>query len=510
MSENVYSAAYAADFVEELLGFALGNGLIFKEDVPFCRNLLMDTLGIDAPADGYSLFTPKETEARETAGFYLMRLCNYAANKGKIQNDLRSRELFSARIMGCVTISPSAVQSIFSQKAKDEGIAAATDWFYNYSRKSNYIQVDAINQNIIYPVETKYGELLVTINLSKPEYDAKAIAAGAKKAASGYPRCALCVENTGNAGDFSHAPRQNHRMIPIILGDENWHLQYSPYLYYGEHCIALNDEHTPMRIDKRTFTKLLDFVDIFPHYFIGSNSDLPIMSGSIMGHIHFQGGKYRFPMDIAPDEMQLRTKDADVSAALVKWPMTCIRLKSKNRDKLIEMSDDILAAWIGHSDEKANIIAFTDNRHNTATPIARKDGDEYVLSLVLRNNRTSDEFPDGIFHPHAHLHHIKKENIGLIEVMGLFILPGRLVRELDVIGRILCGEASMVDCPQVHGDWVTEMMKKHGVLKTDETKAAIKTEMAKICENILEDAGVYKTTADGRAAFMRFWNSYLG
>ena len=510
MTENINKAKCAAGVVEELLGFSLKSGLVFKEDVPFCRNLLMDTLGLDAPAENYSLFTPFEFNKRETASLYLDKLCDYAVSVGKIESDLRSRELFSARLMGCVTLSPSAVNMIFRQKIKDEGVEAAADWFYDYSRKSNYIQVDAIAKNIQFPVKTKYGELFVTINLSKPEYDAKSIAERVKKAAGGYPRCALCVENTGNAGDSHHAPRQNHRMVPITLEGESWHMQYSPYLYYEEHCIALSDQHTPMKIDKHTFTKLLDFLDIFPHYFIGSNSDLPIMSGSIMSHIHFQGGKYLFPMDVAPDEITLESKCGDVTAALVNWPMTCVRLKSKNRDSLISMADDILAAWIAYSDEPAGIFAFTDARHNTITPIARKHGNEYILSLVLRNNRTSAEFPDGIFHPHPKLHHIKKENIGLIEVMGLFILPGRLVNELKTVEDILCGKLTLADCPEAHAPWVTEMLKTHGIVAADDVQTTIRAELAEICEDILEDAGVFKYTPQGRNAFMRFWSSFTG
>jgi UDPglucose--hexose-1-phosphate uridylyltransferase len=505
ISQNQSRETAAA--LEELLGFAISNGLIFREDVPYCRNLLLDVLKIPEPFPGYSLFEPEEKKERETAKAYLDILCDYAVEAGLTPGDVRSLELFSARIMGCLTLPPSSVLSIFSQKTQSEGKSAATDWFYDYSRKSNYIQVDAIARNIEFEAPSPYGDIKITINLSKPEYDLKLIEAAAKKTQGDYPKCALCVENTGNAGDAIHAPRQNHRMIPITLGGESWHLQYSPYLYYNEHCIALSDEHTPMKIDRHTFVKLLDFVDLFPHYFIGSNSDLPLMSGSIISHIHFQGGRYHFPMDKAPDEIALPFADEKVSAALVKWPMTCIRLRSKCADTLIDAADKVLTAWQSHSDENADIIAETDQPHNTLTPIARREGDEYILNLVLRNNRMSDEYPTGIFHPHENLHHIKKENIGLIEVMGLFILPGRLKAELKVLEDILCEKAQMDACPKLHLPWLLEIIDAHGKVSCHEAEGVIRSELAKVCRQILDDAGVYKDSPKGRAAFMRFWDT---
>ncbi|MGI5898792.1 MAG: UDP-glucose--hexose-1-phosphate uridylyltransferase [Christensenellales bacterium] len=497
----------AAAALEELLGFAINSGLIFREDVPYCRNLLLDVLKISEPFPGYNLFEPSENEKRETAKAYLDILCGYAVNEGLTSGDVRSLELFSARIMGCLTLPPSSVQSIFNQKVIEGGKSAATDWFYGYSRKSNYIQVDAIAKNIEFEAPSPYGEIKVTINLSKPEYDLKLIEAAAKKTQGDYPKCALCVENTGNAGDAIHAPRQNHRMIPITLGGENWHLQYSPYLYYNEHCIALSDQHTPMKIDRDAFVKLLDFVDFLPHYFIGSNSDLPLMSGSIISHIHFQGGRYHFPMDKAPDEIPLSYEDEKVAAALVKWPMTCIRLRSKCREALTNAADRVLIAWQGHSDKSADIIAETDQPHNTLTPIARMGAGDYILNLVLRNNRMSEEHPTGIFHPHQDLHHIKKENIGLIEVMGLFILPGRLKSELKILEDILCGKAEISSCPELHMRWLLEIIDKHGKVTSCEAEGVIRNELAKVCRQILEDAGVYKDSPEGRAAFMRFWET---
>ncbi|MBE5761079.1 MAG: UDP-glucose--hexose-1-phosphate uridylyltransferase [Clostridiales bacterium] len=497
------------NIIEELLGFALKNELIFTQDVPYCRNLIMDALDIDVPAEGYSAFAPKESEPQRTAFKYLEAICDYAAEKGIIKTNTQTfRELFSAKIMGLISLPPSTLESIFNEKSKNEGVAAATTWFYNYCRANNYIQVDAIEKNIAFTAPSQYGDLDITINLSKPEKDPKDIAAAKLLPQTGYPACLLCVENTGHPGNASHPARQNHRMLPITIGGKPWHMQYSPYLYYNEHCIALNDEHVPMKISRETFEKLLDFVENLPHYFIGSNADLPIVGGSILSHDHFQGGGYVFPMDKAPCAHELTLKKyPQIKCELAAWPMTCIRLDSADREALVNAADEILAFWRGYSDDEAGVLAYTDQPHNTITPIARKTEGGYRMSLVLRNNRTDEDNPLGIFHPHSDLHHIKKENIGLIEVMGLFILPGRLKTELKAVENALCGMGSMEDVADIHKPWFDYISKKYGKLSAEEAEKAVRAELSIKCARVLFDAGVYKLNEEGFNAFMRFWNA---
>ena len=402
------------------------------------------------------------------------------------------------------------VREFYSLYEKDK--QAATDYYYQLARSSNYIRVDRIEKDRMWTAPTPYGDLVITINLSKPEKDPKAIAAAKNAPQSGYPKCALCRENEGYLGSANQAARGNHRLIPLELGGEPWFLQYSPYVYYNEHCIVLSHEHRPMKVSRQSISRLLEFVTFLPHYFVGSNADLPIVGGSILTHDHFQGGRYEFPMAKAP----IREKVCfpgfeDVEAGIVHWPMSVIRLRGKEAQRLVDLADKILTAWREYSDESAEILAYTEGTpHNTITPIARRRGEDYELDLVLRNNRTTPEHPLGLFHPHAEYHHIKKENIGLIEVMGLAILPPRLLTETGLLEQALKNPAQAQEImarPEMekHQAWYEEL-KAAGAGEGD-TQRAIQESIGVIFGKILGNAGVYKDTEEGREAFRRFCSS---
>ena len=437
--------------IKDLVGYALRTGLIEEYDRPWAVNELLKAMGMDAWEE------PAETHERPLEDI-LKELLDDAAARGRIEDDTTNRDLFDTELMGRLTPRPSQVISEFRRRYQADP-KDATDWFYRFSQDTDYIRRYRIARDVKWKAATPYGELDITINLSKPEKDPKAIAAAKAAPQTCYPKCQLCRENEGYAGRLNHPARQNHRIIPITINQEDWFLQYSPYVYYNEHCIVLNGHHTPMKIDKATFRKLLDFVKQFPHYFVGSNADLPIVGGSILSHDHFQGGRYAFAMEKAPVEQHVTFRGfADVEAGIVKWPMSVIRLRCKDDQRLVELAERILTAWRGYTDEAAFVFAETDGEaHNTITPIAR------MLDLVLRNNITTAEYPLGVYHPHQELHHIKKENIGLIEVMGLAVLPARLKDELDGVARALVrgDDLRRDEALAKHADWAEELKTRH-------------------------------------------------
>ena len=503
-------AEKVTQLIEELLVFAEDRQLIEAVDRPYYRNLLLDVMNLDAPEGD-----PVIAESiPATATKLLVALCDLAVEKGLIEDMGYARDLFSARVMGLLTPSPKAVRDAFLQDVAAGNAEQATDRFYQMCRACDYIKVDAIAQNVRYFADSPAGELEITINLSKPEKDPKEIAKLKNAPSVGYPKCMLCVENPGYRGRSNFPARQNHRVVPIKLAGQDWYVQYSPYAYYEEHCIVFNAQHTPMKISRSTFEKLFDFVRQVPHYMLGSNADLPIVGGSILNHDHFQGGRYSFPMDKAPIKVTLTAPLNGVEAAILDWPMAAVTLTGTDEAALINEADRILTAWRSWSDPECEIFAETNGTpHNTITPILRKVEDAYKLTLVLRNNRTSDEHPLGIFHPHAPLHHIKKENIGLIEVMGLFILPGRLKTELAELEAFLTGERALVrpedsDMSAKHFDWMNEIVASHGLCKTrDEAAALLRSEVTKVCAQVLADAGVYKQDEMGLNGFKRFMAS---
>ena len=491
--------------VEGLVAFAHAKGLVDAFDEAYVRNGLIDLLGFDSPLED----APKPAALPDTATSLLKPITDYACAKGIIDDDSGSRDLFETRVRGIITPSPAEVRARFNSIYAAEGAKAATDWFYNMCCACDYIRVDRVAKNIRYFSDSPCGELEITINLSKPEKDPKEIAKLKNAPSVGYPKCMLCIENPGYAGRANFPARQNHRMVPLKLNGEQWYMQYSPYKYYEEHCIVLCGEHRPMKLERGSFERLADFVDMFPHYFLGSNADLPIVGGSILNHDHFQGGNYVMPMDRAGVECELRSEDG-MKAEVVDWPMPTVALISKDRRQLVDKAVEMLDAWRAYSDPELGILAHTDAPHNTITPIMHKYGDEYKLLMVLRNNRVSDEHPLGIFHPHAQLHHIKRENIGLIEVMGLFILPGRLKTELKDCEGYLTGalklERPAEDSPLYkHYDWMCDVVKRHGSgLSEADAASVMRRELADVCAQVLRDAGVYKQDAAGRAGLYRF------
>ena len=492
--------------ISRLLEYGLQRGLIAPEDKAYAANRMLALLGLRE-------FEPQPVEEElHTPVEPLERLCQFAAEAGLIDPDTRDgRDQFDTELMNCLMPRPSqVVREFYSLYEKDK--QAATDYYYQLARASNYIRVDRIEKDRMWTAPTPYGDLVITINLSKPEKDPKAIAAAKNAPQSGYPKCALCRENEGYLGSANQAARGNHRLIPLELGGEPWFLQYSPYVYYNEHCIVLSHEHRPMKVSRQSISRLLEFVTFLPHYFVGSNADLPIVGGSILTHDHFQGGRYEFPMAKAP----IREKVCfpgfeDVEAGIVHWPMSVIRLRGKEAQRLVDLADKILTAWREYSDESAEILAYTEGTpHNTITPIARRRGEDYELDLVLRNNRTTPEHPLGLFHPHAEYHHIKKENIGLIEVMGLAILPPRLLTETGLLEQALKDPAQAQEImarPEMekHQSWYEEL-KAAGAGEGD-TQRAIQESIGVIFGKILGNAGVYKDTEEGREAFRRFCSS---
>ena len=488
MDVNVYIAS--------LVQYGLNKKLVQPCDTIYVTNGLLEAMKLDS-------YDPAKPEAMSLEDI-LQGLLEDAVERGVCDDDITSRDLFDTKLMGILTPMPREVHQTFSEMYATNP-ETATDWYYNFSQDTDYIRRYRIQKDVRWKTATEYGNLDVTINLSKPEKDPKAIAAAKLAPQSGYPKCMLCAENEGYAGRMNHPARQNLRTIPVTIAGEGWHLQYSPYVYYNEHCIVFNHEHVPMVINKAAFSKLLDFVSLFPHYFVGSNADLPIVGGSILSHEHFQGGHYCFPMERAAVEREIVFAGfEDVKAGIVKWPMSVIRLRCGKKARLVELADKILLSWRGYTDEDAFIFAETEGvPHNTITPIARRRGTDYELDLVLRNNITTEEHPLGVYHPHAELHHIKKENIGLIEVMGLAVLPARLKQELAGVEKaILAGEELTGELAK-HADWVEELKKQHTFTK-ENTAAILKVETGKVFAKVLEHAGVYKRHAAGQEAFLRF------
>ena len=490
--------------IKKLVRYGLDTGLVAPEDEIYTTNRLLELFGLDDPGeDG------EPAAAGVTLEPVLKNMLDYAAAEGMLAGDsVVYRDLFDTKIMGLLMPRPGEVIRRFWELYKEESPEAATDYYYKLSQDSDYIRRYRIARDVKWVTDTPYGKLDITINLSKPEKDPKAIAAAKNAKQSGYPKCLLCRENEGYAGRVNHPARQNHRIIPVTINGSSWGFQYSPYVYYNEHCIVFNSEHIPMKIEHATFCKLFDFVKQFPHYFVGSNADLPIVGGSILSHDHFQGGHYEFAMAKAPLESHFEVKDfPDVEAGIVKWPMSVIRLSGENTDRIIALADRILNAWRGYTDEAAFIYAETDGEpHNTITPIARKRGERYELDLVLRNNITTEEHPLGVYHPHAKLHHIKKENIGLIEVMGLAVLPARLKGEMAELKEAMLSGADLRadETLAKHADWVEEFVPRYASINETNIDRIIEDEIGKVFMQVLEDAGVYKCTPEGREAFTRF------
>ena len=485
-------------YIDSLVSYAMNTGLAEPVDHQVLTNRLLDLLRLDD-------YTPSQEPQSENLEQILAGILDYAVEKGLCDDGITARDIFDTRIMGAVTPMPREVIRTFRDLyAKDP--VAATDWYYKFSCDTDYIRRYRIAKDMRWKYDSQYGQLDITINLSKPEKDPKAIAAAKNAPQTAYPKCQLCCENEGYAGRMNHPARANHRIIPIEVCGEPWCLQYSPYVYYNEHCIVFNSQHIPMKIDKSAFQKLLDFVRVFPHYFVGSNADLPIVGGSILSHEHFQGGHYTFAMETADVETTVSFRGfEDIQAGIVKWPMSVIRLTGSDPARIATLADKILLAWRGYSDESVGVIAFDGEPHNTITPIARRKGDDYELDLVLRCNITTSEHPLGVFHPHADKHHIQKENIGLIEVMGLAVLPSRLKTELtDLANAIVAGRdiaADEVLCK--HAEWVEEL-KQHHSFTEENALDIILQETGKVFAAVLEDAGVYKNTEAGRNAFLRF------
>ena len=493
----------------------MGNAILMLADYARKRNLIEAcdlTWAVNGILEGMQLDSVMEIPVSDDADLseILNALTDNAVNRGLIPPDsVVYRDLFDTALMGRLTPRPSIVRQEFQDRFK-KNPKEATDWFYTFSQDTNYIRRDRIARDVQWKSLTEYGELDITINLSKPEKDPRAIAAARDLPASDYPLCQLCMENEGYAGRVNHPARQNHRIIPITIDGTPWFLQYSPYVYYNEHCICFNSVHTPMRIDSACFRKLLDFVTQFPHYFVGSNADLPIVGGSILAHDHFQGGRYTFAMEKAPVEIPFQFPGfSDIDAGIVKWPMSAIRITGEDKNRLALLADRILNAWRDYTDEEASIIAWTNETpHNTITPIARRRDDLYELDLVLRNNLTTDEHPLGLYHPHEERHHIKKENIGLIEVMGLAVLPARLKAELSALADALVSGEDLraSELTAKHASWA-EAFRGQYDFTSENALDIVKYETGRVFAGVLEDAGVYKCTQQGREAFMRFLRS---
>ena len=487
--------------ISKLVTYALRTGLIEECETLWAVNQILDALKLD----GYN--DPGEIWGEIDLAAVLGELLDDAAARGVLtENTVTYRDLLDTELMGRLTPRPAQVREKFAALYAQDP-ERATDWYYKFSRDTNYIRRDRIAKDMQWKAQTEYGELDITINLSKPEKDPKAIAAARDLPAGDYPKCQLCAENEGYAGRVNHPARQNHRIVPITINDAPWFLQYSPYVYYNEHCICFNREHTPMKIDRACFGKLLDFVRQFPHYFVGSNADLPIVGGSILAHDHFQGGRYTFAMEKAPVETTFTFPGfEDVEAGIVRWPMSVVRIASVDAERLVELADRILNAWRGYTDEAAVIYAETDGvPHNTITPIARMRGDKFELDLVLRNNLTTEEHPLGLYHPHAELHHIKKENIGLIEVMGLAVLPARLKEELAAVARVLAegGDLRANELTEKHADWAEKFAPQYEITR-ENALDIVQLETGKVFAKVLEHAGVYARSAEGKDAFLRF------
>ncbi|MBR0160778.1 MAG: UDP-glucose--hexose-1-phosphate uridylyltransferase [Oscillospiraceae bacterium] len=485
-----------------LLDYAEARGLTEAADRTYCFNRLLQMMQLDAP-DG------ELTAMEGDLASILEVLTDSAVERGLISDGVVSRDLFDSLLMDAVTPYPHEVRRNF-WALYAEGPQTATDWFYAFSNDTNYIRRDRIARDRKWVYNCEYGPLDITINLSKPEKDPRAIAAARLMPQSDYPKCQLCAENEGYAGRLNHPGRSNHRPVPIRIAGEDWFFQYSPYVYYNEHCIVFNSRHVPMKIDRAAFAKLFSFLEQFPHYFVGSNADLPIVGGSILSHDHFQGGHYEFAMAKAPVEREVSFRDfPDVEAGIVRWPMSVLRLRSHDPEQVLDLAERVLKHWRGYSDESVFVFAETEGvPHNTITPIARRRGGDYELDLVLRNNITTDQFPLGVYHPHQELHHIKKENIGLIEVMGLAVLPARLLTELDAVKEAMLKGLDLRADEQTasHADWAEEILSRRSVTE-ENAEAALQEEVGAVFARVLEDAGVFKRNETGRAAFLRFISS---
>ncbi|WP_291652355.1 UDP-glucose--hexose-1-phosphate uridylyltransferase [Clostridium sp.] len=493
--------------IKRLIQYGLKHELFTKDDEIFIRNGLLDVLNLDEyedfEIDDENLNTPTEI---------LGNILDYAFNNGILEsNSPIYRDLLDTKIMGVLMPRPSEVIREFYNRYK-ESKESATSYLYNISKACDYVRTDRIAQNLVWKSSTEYGDLDITINLSKPEKDPKAIAAAKNLPPSKYPKCLLCKENEGYRGRVNHPARQNIRIIPMELNSESWYLQYSPYAYYNEHCIVFAGEHVPMKITKNTFDRLLEFIEKFPHYFVGSNADLPIVGGSILTHDHYQGGNYEFAMDKAEDVYKFNLNNYEnIDLSIVKWPLTVLRLKGRNRLELSELADKVLSHWRNYSDSVVNVYAHTNEiPHNTITPIARKDNEVYILDLVLRNNITSEEHPDGIFHPHKELHNIKKENIGLIEVLGLAVLPSRLKNELEIIKLSLVNGIDEIynnEEMKIHLNWYEEIKKNNLSITKENVDSIIEKEIGKVFSKVLEHCGVFKWDEYGKEAMQRYINS---
>ncbi|MBS4981767.1 MAG: UDP-glucose--hexose-1-phosphate uridylyltransferase [Lachnospiraceae bacterium] len=489
--------------IKRLVQYGIDAGLTPECERIYTTNLLLELFHEDD-------YEEVELNGEKDLEEILKELLDEACSRGIIEDSVVYRDLFDTKMMNCLMPRPAQVQETFWKKY-EESPETATDYYYKLSQDSDYIRRYRVKKDWKWTVDSPYGEIDITINLSKPEKDPKAIAAAKNAKASSYPKCLLCVENEGYAGRVNHPARENHRIMPITVNDSAWGFQYSPYVYYNEHCIVFNGKHTPMKIEKETFMKLFDFVKLFPHYFLGSNADLPIVGGSILSHDHFQGGHYTFAMAKAPIEKHFEVKGfEDVESGIVKWPLSVIRLRSKDEKRLIELGTHILDAWRGYTDKEAFVFAETDGEpHNTITPIARKVGEIYELDLTLRNNITTEEHPLGLYHPHAEYHNIKKENIGLIEVMGLAVLPSRLKEELETLAEYIVEDKDISENEMIekHTKWVQKFLPKYDTITKENVMDILKEEVGIVFTKVLEDAGVYKCTEEGRTAFTRFLNT---
>ena len=488
--------------IRHLVDYGIRTGLTPECERIYTTNLLLD------------LFHEDNYEEPEAVAYgspdletILANLLNIAVERGIIEDNVVYRDLFDTKLMNCLLPRPAQVQAAFWKKYAISP-EKATDYYYKFSQDSDYIRRYRVAKDLKWKVDSPYGEIDITINLSKPEKDPKAIAAARNAAASSYPKCQLCMENEGYAGRVNHPARENHRIIPITINQSNWGFQYSPYVYYNEHCIVFNGEHVPMKIDRAAFTKLFDFIKLFPHYFLGSNADLPIVGGSILSHDHFQGGHYTFAMAKAKIELPVTIPGyEDVEAGIVKWPLSVLRIRSKDTSRLIDLAEHVLNCWRSYTDEDAFIYAETNGEpHNTITPIARKNGDTYELDLTLRNNITTAEHPLGVYHPHAQYHHIKKENIGLIEVMGLAVLPSRLKEELELLADYIVNGKDIRSNEKIekHADWVEEFLPSYDNITEENVMKILQKEVGIVFTHVLEDAGVYKCSEQGRADFLKF------
>ena len=486
-------------YIDSLVSYAMNRGLAEPWDHQVLTNRLLDILGKDD-------YIPSNEPQTEDLEEILKGMLDYACEKGLCDDNITARDLFDTRIMGALTPMPREVIRSFREKYAADPVSA-TDWYYQFSCDTDYIRRYRIARDMRWKYDSEYGQMDITINLSKPEKDPKAIAAAKNAPQSSYPKCQLCRENEGYAGRLNHPARENHRIIPITVGGKDWCLQYSPYVYYNEHCIVFNSQHIPMKIDRAAFEKLLDFVAAFPHYFVVSNADLPIVGGSILSHEHFQGGHYTFAMETAPVEVPVSFSGFDdIEAGIVKWPMSVLRLDGTDPARIADLAEKILICWRGYSDASVGVLAETDGEpHNTITTIARRRGEQYELDLVLRCNITSAEHPLGVFHPHADKHHIKKENIGLIEVMGLAVLPSRLKKELHDLAEAVVAGADIAADPvlEKHAPWVAELKRRH-TFTPGSALGILLQETGKVLSEVLEDGGVYKCTAEGRKAFAAF------